>query len=96
MSKFLTVVGQLKFRGTSVLFRLPHSPVKHQTDPYNIPSRPTCPSPCPSPLRVKLRPDPPPKNKDSSSSDDENMEVSDILQEPRGCKCVERERKRRQ
>ena len=27
LSKFLYVVGQLKFRGTSVLFRLPHSPV---------------------------------------------------------------------
>lgn len=28
IAKFLLVVGQLKFRGTSVLFRLPRSPVK--------------------------------------------------------------------
>ena len=27
LANFLNVVGQLKFRGTSVLFRLPHSPV---------------------------------------------------------------------
>ena len=47
MNKFLTVVGQLKFRGTSVLFRLPQSPVKRHGDPYSYPSRPSCPSPVP-------------------------------------------------
>ena len=31
LAKFLHVVGQLKFRGTSVLFRLPRSPVKKKT-----------------------------------------------------------------
>ncbi|XP_003384155.1 PREDICTED: uncharacterized protein LOC100639057 isoform X2 [Amphimedon queenslandica] len=72
MSKFLTIVGQLKFRGTSVLFRLPQSPVKHQTDPYNIPERPNCPSPCPSPFNVKLRPIRPKE----PQTDDEHMEVS--------------------
>jgi len=35
LTKFLNVVGQLKFRGTSVLFRLPRSPVKKQTEPPN-------------------------------------------------------------
>ena len=44
-NKFLSVVGQLKFRGTSVLFRLPHSPVRREGDPYNAPNRPACPSP---------------------------------------------------
>ena len=31
LSKFLNVVGQLKFRGTSVLFRLPQPPVRRQS-----------------------------------------------------------------
>ena len=31
LNKFLNVVGQLKFRGTSVLFRLPQPPVRRQS-----------------------------------------------------------------
>ncbi len=47
MNKFLTIVGQLRFRGTSVLFRLPQSPIKRNGDPYTYPNRPSCPSPVP-------------------------------------------------
>ena len=40
LNSFLTVVGQLKFRGTSVLFRLPRSPVKrgHSESKGSLPS----------------------------------------------------------
>lgn len=71
MNKFLTVVGQLKFRGTSVLFRLPHSPVRRQGDPYNYPNRPSCPSPCPSPVTIKLTMDTP----KGESNEEEKMEL---------------------
>ena len=66
MNKFLTVVGQLKFRGTSVLFRLPQSPVKHQGDPYSYPSRPSCPSPIP----IRLFP----QSSGSSSSEPQELD----------------------
>ena len=82
MNKFLTVVGQLKFRGTSVLFRLPQSPIKHQSDPYSNPNRPSCPSPCPSPVHMRITPQikiegTKDELKDADSSDDEKMEVSE-------------------
>ena len=82
MNKFLTVVGQLKFRGTSVLFRLPQSPIKHQSDPYSNPNRPSCPSPCPSPVPMRITPRIKVEGtneelKDADSSDDEKMEVSE-------------------
>jgi diadenosine tetraphosphatase ApaH/serine/threonine PP2A family protein phosphatase len=75
LSKFLTLVGQLKFRGTSVLFRLPRSPVDRSSDPYSNPNRPSCPSPCPSPLLVRLSKEPT-QNALSDSSDDEQMEIT--------------------
>lgn len=73
MNKFLTVVGQLKLRGTSVLFRLPQSPVKRQEDPYTYPNRPSCPSPIPMSLL------PPSKTNDvtGEDSEDERMDVSE-------------------
>ena len=49
---FLNVVGQLKFRGTSVLFRLPRPPVTRSTP--IPPDAPQPPSPAPSP-NVSLR-----------------------------------------
>ncbi len=36
LDTFLNVVGQLKFRGTSVLFRLPHAPVERQNAPKRV------------------------------------------------------------
>lgn len=47
LNLFLNVVGQLKFRGTSVLFRLPRSPVTRSTP--IPPDAPQPPSPAPSP-----------------------------------------------
>ena len=75
MNKFLTVVGQLKFRGTSILFRLPQSPVKRQGDPFSYPSRPTCPSPIP----VSLFPIDRPSNGDKKTEErtEEEMEITE-------------------
>lgn len=93
LSKFLTVVGQLKFRGTSVLFRLPHSPVKHQSDPFTNPQRPSCPSPCPSPIHMSVKSDqePHPKvteqKKNEIEEEEENfMEVS-YAHDPTSMSC---------
>ncbi len=72
MNKFLTVVGQLKFRGTSILFRLPQSPVKRQGDPFSYPSRPTCPSPVPVSLFPIDRP-----SGDSQDKIEEEMEITE-------------------
>ena len=48
LNTFLNVVGQLKFRGTSVLFRLPCSPVTRSTPiPPNAP-QPASPAPSPN------------------------------------------------
>ena len=78
MNKFLTVVGQLKFRGTSVLFRLPQSPIKHQSDPYSNPNRPSCPSPVPMRITPQIKIEGTKDElKDADSSDDEKMEVSE-------------------
>ena len=70
----------MKFRGTSVLFRLPQSPVKREGDPYSYSNRPACPSPCPSPVIVKITPPDQTGSVESKdnfdSSDDEKMEVS--------------------
>lgn len=75
MSKFLTVVGQLKFRGTSVLFRLPQSPVKRSGDPYMYPGRPTCPSPVP--MRLFSPVHGPKDSKKTQDNEVEDMEVSE-------------------
>lgn len=83
MSKFLTVVGQLKFRGTSVLFRLPQSPVKRSGDPYSYPGRPTCPSPVPMRLFTPVHGTKEGKKPEDTTVEVEEMDVteSSILQD---------------
>lgn len=59
LSIFLNVVGQLKFRGTSVLFRLPHSPVNRSTPLPEDSPQPLSPAPSPnvSVDRKQIQPD---------------------------------------
>ena len=75
LNKFLTVVGQLQFRGTSVLFRLPKSPVrKGESDPYDRP-------PCPSPVHVATA------GKEAEKGErlsDEEMDTTEPMESPGG------------
>ena len=88
------MVGQLKFRGTSVLFRLPRSPVKKQTEPPDAELLPHSPL-----LGVKRNKDtvgsgkrptgsplPPIADKDE---EEEGMEVTSGARVAPGCNVVE-------
>lgn len=77
LNKFLTVVGQLQFRGTSVLFRLPKSPVrKGESDPYDRP-------PCPSPVHVHVVTAGKEAEKGERLSDEE-MDTTEPMESPGG------------